>query len=132
MRRVGGRDGCAAAGGHAGGETHRHTVESEMLPEAFEPTSMPAAIKYLSRARVMLITDGGLVPKGNPDRIQGTAATRWGCYSVEGRGDLRGEEYEISHGGYDSRFVQEDSHRPVPLDALREMEKRGVVWQAAR
>jgi glycine reductase len=101
--------------------------ESEMLPVAFEPTPMPAAIKDLSQARVMLITDGGLVPKGNPDRIQGTAATRWGSYSVEGRDDLRGDEYEISHGGYDARFVQEDPDRLVPLDVLREMEKRGVI-----
>jgi betaine reductase len=101
--------------------------ESEMLPVAFEPTPMPAAIKNLSQARVMLITDGGLVPKGNPDRIEGTAATRWGSYSIEGRDDLRGEEYEISHGGYDARFVQEDPNRLVPLDAMREMEKRGVI-----
>lgn len=101
--------------------------ESEMPPVAFEPTPMPAAIKDLSHARVMLITDGGLVPKGNPDRIQGTAATRWGSYSVEGRDDLRGDDYEISHGGYDARFVQEDPDRLVPLDVLREMEKRGVI-----
>ena len=101
--------------------------ESEMLPVAFKPTPMPAAIKDLSQARVMLITDGGLVPKGNPDKIQGTAATRWGSYSIEGRDDLRGEEYEISHGGYDARFVQEDPDRLVPLDAMREMEKRGVI-----
>jgi glycine reductase complex component B subunit gamma len=101
--------------------------ESEMLPVAFEPTPMPAAIKDLSQARVMLVTDGGLVPKGNPDRIQGTAATRWGSYSLEGRDDLRGEEYEISHGGYDARFVQEDPDRLVPLDVMREMEKRGVI-----
>jgi betaine reductase len=101
--------------------------ESEMLPVAFEPIPMPAAIKDLSQARVMLITDGGLVPKGNPDKIQGTAATRWGSYSIEGRDDLRGEEYEISHGGYDARFVQEDPDRLVPLDAMREMEKRGVI-----
>ena len=101
--------------------------ESEMLPVAFEPTPMPSAIKDLSQARLMLITDGGLVPKGNPDKIQGTAATRWGSYSIEGRDDLRGEEYEISHGGYDARFVQEDPDRLVPLDALREMEKRGVI-----
>jgi glycine reductase complex component B subunit gamma len=101
--------------------------ESEMMPVAFEPIPMPAAIKDLSQARVMLITDGGLVPKGNPDKIQGTAATRWGSYSIEGRDDLRGEEYEISHGGYDARFVQEDPDRLVPLDAMREMEKRGVI-----
>jgi glycine reductase complex component B subunit gamma len=101
--------------------------ESEMLPVAFEAIPMPAAIKDLSQARVMLITDGGLVPKGNPDKIQGTAATRWGSYSIEGQDDLRGEEYEISHGGYDARFVQEDPDRLVPLDAMREMEKRGVI-----
>ena len=71
----------------------------------------------------MLITDGGLVPKGNPDRIEGTAATRWGSYNIEGSDDLRGEDYEVSHGGYDTRFVQEDPDRLVPLDAMREMEK---------
>jgi glycine reductase len=101
--------------------------ESEMASTSFEPVPMPSGLKDLSKARVMLITDGGLVPKGNPDKIYGTAATRWGSYSIEGCDDLRGEEYEISHGGYDSRFVQEDPDRLVPLDALREMEKSGVI-----
>jgi glycine reductase complex component B subunit gamma len=101
--------------------------ESEMLPMSFEAVPMPSGVKDLSKAKVMLITDGGLVPKGNPDKIYGTAATRWGSYSIEGRDDLRGEEYEISHGGYDARFVQEDPDRLVPLDAMREMEKSGVI-----
>ena len=101
--------------------------ESEMLPTAFDPIPMPAAVKDLSKAKVMLITDGGLVPKGNPDRIEGTAATRWGSYSIEGRSDLQGEEYEVSHGGYDTRFVQEDPDRLVPLDVMREMEKSGII-----
>ena len=101
--------------------------ESEMLPTSFESVPMPSGIKDLSKAKVMLITDGGLVPKGNPDKIHGTAATRWGSYNIEGRDDLRGEEYEISHGGYDARFVQEDPDRLLPLDAMREMEKRGVI-----
>jgi glycine reductase complex component B subunit gamma len=101
--------------------------ESEMLPALFESIPMPSGVKDLSKARVMLITDGGLVPKGNPDKIHGTAATRWGSYSIKGRDDLRGEEYEISHGGYDARFVQADPDRLVPLDAMREMEKSGVI-----
>jgi betaine reductase len=101
--------------------------ESEMLPTSFESVPMPSGVEDLSKAKVMLITDGGLVPKGNPDKIHGTAATRWGSYSIEGRDDLRGEEYEISHGGYDARFVQEDPDRLVPLDAMREMEKSGVI-----
>jgi glycine reductase len=106
---------------------NQQPYESEMSPTSFKPVPMPAAIENLSKAKVMLITDGGLVPKGNPDRIEGTAATRWGAYNIEGRDDLRGEEYEVSHGGYDTRFVQEDPDRLVPLDAMRELEKRGVI-----
>jgi len=100
---------------------------SEMAPTAFAPVPMPAAVKDVSKAKVMLITDGGLVPKGNPDRIQGTAATRWGAYNIQGRDDLCAADYEVSHGGYDTRFVQESPDRLVPLDALREMEKNGVI-----
>jgi betaine reductase len=101
--------------------------ESEMSPTTFAPVPIPAAVKDMSKAKVMLITDGGLVPRGNPDRIEGTAATRWGSYNIQGRDDLRAEDYEVSHGGYDTRFVQEDPDRLVPLDALREMEKNGVI-----
>lgn len=101
--------------------------ESEMPSTSFPAVPRPAAVRDLSKAKVMLITDGGLVPKGNPDRIEGTAATRWGAYNIQGRDDLRGEEYEVSHGGYDTRFVQEDPDRLVPLDAMREMEKNGVI-----
>ena len=60
-------------------------------------------------------------------RSYGTAATRWGSYDIKGRDDLSGKDYEISHGGYDARFVQEDPDRLVPLDAMREMEKSGVI-----
>jgi betaine reductase len=105
----------------------KEPFESEMPATAFAPVPLPAAVKDLSKAKVMLITDGGLVPKGNPDRIEGTAATRWGAYNIAGRDDLRAEDYEVSHGGYDTRFVQQDPDRLVPLDVLREMEKSGVV-----
>ncbi len=105
----------------------KEPFESEMPATAFAPVPIPAAVKDLSKAKLMLITDGGLVPKGNPDRIEGTAATRWGTYNIKGRDDLRAEDYEVSHGGYDTRFVQEDPDRLVPLDALREMEKNGVI-----
>lgn len=101
--------------------------ESEMAPTAFAPVPMPPAIKDLSKAKVILITDGGLVPKGNPDKIQGPAATRWGSYSIEGRDDLKGEDYEISHGGYDPQFVRQDPDRLVPLDAVRQLEREGVI-----
>jgi glycine reductase len=101
--------------------------ESEMIPAAFAPVPMPPAVRNLSKAKIMLVTDGGLVPRGNPDRIQGTAATRWGSYDISNCDDLDGENYEISHGGYDPQFVRQDPDRLVPLDALRELEKAGVI-----
>ena len=103
--------------------------ESEMVATSFEPIPMPPAVTDMSKAKLMLITDGGLVPKGNPDKIEGSAATRWGAYSIEGLDDLAGIDYEISHGGYDPRFVQEDPDRLVPLDALRVMEREGVIGE---
>jgi glycine reductase len=89
-------------------------------------------VSDITDATVMLITDGGLVPKGNPDRIEGTAATRWGAYDIAGVDNLEGDDYEISHGGYDPRFVQADPNRLVPLDALRQLEKEGAVGRIHR
>lgn len=101
--------------------------ESEMIPTTFAPVAMPPAVRDIAQATFMLITDGGLVPKGNPDKIQGSAATRWGVYSLQGCDDLKGEDYEISHGGYDPQYVRQDPDRLVPLDVMRELEREGVI-----
>jgi glycine reductase len=98
-----------------------------MLPTSFAPVPLPPAVKDLSKATVMLVTDGGLVPKGNPDKIQGSAATRWGAYDIAGCNDLKAEDYEISHGGYDAQFVRQDPDRLVPLDVMRELESEGRI-----
>jgi len=103
--------------------------DSEMSPTAFAPVPKPPAIADLTKARLMLITDGGLVPKGNPDKIQGSAATRWGVYSIKGCQDLDGADYEISHGGYDPQFVRQDPDRLVPLDVMRDLEHEGVIGE---
>ena len=103
--------------------------ETEMSPTTFAPVPKPAAIADLTKAKVMLITDGGLVPKGNPDKIQGSAATRWGVYSIKNCQDLDGADYEISHGGYDPQFVRQDPDRLVPLDVMRDLEREGVIGE---
>ena len=101
--------------------------ESEMMPTTFAPVPMPPGLRDLTKAKLLLITDGGLVPKGNPDKIQGSAATRWGSYKIDGCDDLKAEDYEISHGGYDPQFVRQDPDRLVPLDVMRELEKSGAI-----
>ena len=100
--------------------------ESEAPVQAPEPMPVPPPVADLSNATIAVVTDGGLVPKGNPDRIPTGFAKVWGAYSIAGRDGLIGEDYEVAHGGYDVRYVQADPNRLVPVDVLREMERDGL------
>jgi glycine reductase len=85
------------------------------------------AIKEIGKARIALVTDGGLVPKGNPDRIEIRTATRFGRYTIKNVETLNPEDYEVSHEGYDSIFVRQDPNRLVPVDVLRDLEREGII-----
>jgi glycine reductase complex component B subunit gamma len=100
---------------------------SEFTGAVFPRVQAPPPIPDLSKARVAIVTDGGVVPRGNPDNIRGNAALNWGSYDITGIDDLKGEDYEISHGGYDKRFVEQDPDRMVPVDVLRQLERAGVI-----
>ena len=100
--------------------------QSEVQLPVFQPHEAPAPIADLKQATIALVTDGGLVPKGNPDGIEGRASTKWGAYSVEGVDELHAADFEVSHGGYDPRYVLADPHRLVGLDVARELEKEGA------
>jgi glycine reductase len=108
-------------------KTKGEPYASEFTPSAFPAVPAPAPVADLSKARVAIVTDGGLVPKGNPDAIAPYAAINWGAYDISNLNDLQGENYEVSHRGYDTRYVEQDPDRLVPVDALRDLEKAGVV-----
>ena len=89
---------------------------------------VPAArlMKTLAGATIALVTDGGIVPRGNPDRIEALAATRYGAYSIAGQAALDPAQYDNVHRGYDTSLVKQDPHRLVPVDVARELEQRGA------
>jgi len=95
--------------------------ETETPLPRFDRVPPPPGVRDLSQAVLALVTDGGLVPRGNPDRIERSAATRWGAYSIEGLNRLNSESYDVAHIGYDTAFVKQDPHRLVPLDAVRQL-----------
>ena len=100
---------------------------SEVPIKPLEPVPVPPAVRDLSKATLALVTDGGLVPKGNPDKFPRAFAKVWGAYRISGTDDLKSEDYEVAHSGYDNRHVQQDPDRLVPVDVLREMERDGLV-----
>jgi glycine reductase len=102
-------------------------VTSEVPLPDFPRISAPPAVRDLSHAVIALVTDGGIVPLGNPDRIEALAATRFGAYSIESRGGLDPGQYDNVHRGYDTSFVKQDPHRLVPVDVARDLEREGSI-----
>ena len=81
----------------------------------------------ITKAKIALVTSGGIVPKGNPDRIEASSASKYGEYDISGVTDLTETTYETAHGGYDPTYANEDSDRVLPVDVLREMEAAGKI-----
>ena len=108
-------------------KTKGEDYKSELTQTAFEPVPAPPAVKDLTKATIAVVTDGGLVPKGNPDNIPPIAAEIWGSYDIASLDDLEEGDYEVQHRGYDNRHVLNDPDRLVPVDILRELEKAGKI-----
>ena len=100
--------------------------ETELPMPVFDTVDPADAIKDLSKATIALVTTGGMVPLGNPDRIQSASAQIWGKYDVSGREDLVGDYYTI-HGGFDPVYANEIPDRVAPLDMLIELKNEGVI-----
>ena len=100
---------------------------TEFPMPTFDKVDPQPAIKDLSKATIALCTSGGIVPKGNPDHIESSNATRYGEYDITGVNDLTEETYETAHGGYDPVYANEDADRVLPVDVLREFEREGVI-----
>jgi len=71
---------------------------TEFPMPTFDKVAPQPAIKDLSKATIALCTSGGIVPKGNPDHIESSNATRYGEYDITGVNDLTEETYEIRSG----------------------------------
>ena len=104
----------------------KHFVTEFPMP-SFDRVAPNPPIKDMSRATVALCTSGGIVPKGNPDRIEASSASRYGEYSIEGTDRLTKDAYETAHGGYDPVYANEDPNRVLPVDVLREFEREGKI-----
>ncbi|MBU5255160.1 glycine/betaine/sarcosine/D-proline family reductase selenoprotein B [Tissierella praeacuta] len=100
--------------------------ETELPMPVFDKVDPAVAIKDLSKATIALVTSGGMVPHGNPDRIQSASAQKWGKYDVSGKEALTGE-YCTIHGGFDPVYANEIPDRIAPLDMLKEYQKEGLI-----
>lgn len=101
--------------------------EPELELPKFDRVKPAVLQKDLASATVALATDGGLVPRGNPDKMESSRSTRFAVYSIKGLDALSPEDFEANHMGYDTDLVNQDPNRLVPLDVARELEKEGLI-----
>jgi len=106
----------------AGKEFH-----SEIAPPKFASGKPAAPLGDLKSAVIALVTDGGLVIEGNPDKIEPGRPTRFTTIPIKGVESLAADKYDAVHSGYDTAFANQDPNRLVPLDTMRELAREGVI-----
>ena len=88
-------------------------------------------VQDMAHARIALITTGGVVPRGNPDRLESAYASKWLKYPIGALDHLAAGDWQSIHGGFDTTNVNQDPDRMAPLDALRELEHEGAFAHLA-
>ncbi len=101
--------------------------QSELPVPDFSNVDPAPPATDLANAKVALVTESGLVPFGNPDKLETWNASKWLKYPIAGLDALRQGQYEAWHGGCDTAGTNADPHRAVPLDAARALVKAGVI-----
>ena len=99
--------------------------ETDLPMPKFDRVAPAKPVENMKKAKIAVVTSGGVVPTGNPDHIESSNATKYGAYSIEGMQRLSPDDFTTIHGGYDRQFVMENPNLVVPLDVLRELEKEG-------
>lgn len=106
--------------------------ETEFPMPDFDRVAPNPAVKDITKAKIALVTSGGIVPYGNPDHIESSSAQRYGKYDIDGVYDLTDGVYATAHGGYDPVYANLDADRVLPVDVLRDLEKEGKIGSLHR
>ncbi len=93
-------------------------------PERVSPAT---PIADLSGAKIAIVTTGGLVRKGNPDKQVSANATRYYRHSVAELRSLSGSDWEAYHAGYFNHIVNSNPNYILPLNFLRDLQDTGVI-----
>ena len=96
-------------------------VPTELPLPSFEKVPPALPLEDLSQATIVLATEGGVTPLGNPDGIEMSMATKFGRYSLAGLSSMTPEQFTVAHGGFDNSPAKADTNVLIPLDVLREL-----------
>ena len=93
----------------------------------FDKVTPAAPVEDLSTVVLALVTEGAVVPDGNPDALESARATKWLRYPLEDRDALPPGEWQSVHGGFSTQWANADPHRILPLDVARDLVREGRI-----
>jgi glycine reductase len=93
----------------------------------FDSVTPAAPVADVTEALIALVTEGGFVRAGNPDRLESARASKWVRYSLDGLDSVEAGEFESIHGGFSTQWANADPNRILPLDIARLMEGEGAI-----
>ncbi|MEA4876621.1 MAG: glycine/betaine/sarcosine/D-proline family reductase selenoprotein B [Aminobacterium sp.] len=101
-------------------------VTEVALPK-HDAVEAPKPVTNMKKATLALVTEGSLVPFGNPDKLESWWGEHWYKYSIEGLDDFEKGKYETIHAGFENANIDDDPDRLLPLDVARIAEKEGRI-----
>lgn len=96
--------------------------ETELSLPQFETIPPAPRITGIGNATIALVSDGGLVPKGNPDHLRMSQNTVFAAYEIE---EFVSNPFQVAHSGYHHSEVRKNVNRLLPVDVLKEMAAEG-------
>ena len=93
----------------------------------FERVKPAGPVEDVSQVRIALVTEGAVVPDGNPDNLESARAEKWLRYSLEDVDSLSPDKWQSVHGGFSTQWANEDPHRILPVDVARELVEEGKI-----
>jgi betaine reductase len=100
---------------------------TEIPLPAFDQVTPAGAIDDPAAALFVLLTEGGFVPAGNPDRLESARASKWIRHSLAGHDSAEAGTFESVHGGFSTQWANAQPNRILPLDVARELEREGAI-----
>lgn len=100
---------------------------TELPIQSTDKVAPAPPVASIKEATIVLVTTGGLVPQGNPDRMRSFGAEVWKTYEISGKQMLDSAEYETIHGGYNPDFINMNPNYLVPVSIMRELETEGLI-----
>ncbi len=96
------------------------------LPK-YEQVAPAQALASAGNATIAIVTEGGIVHRGNPEKLESGWATKWVKFDTAEEPEMTPDKFQSIHGGFDTTTASAEPNRMVPLDAAREMESEGEI-----